>query len=406
MMTPMSPQRMTAVALAAALAACAGGGQAPAPAAPRTKALATLAGAFSQGGAARVWRQMAPGMRLLVGRLQAGPGADFAGRMQGWAVLDVTTAPSLGFAALSPDEAERLNALLPQEGEPPAPAEPFVLEASAAERERAILCLTEAIYYEAALQPTVGQEAVAQAVINRMRHPAFPKSICGVVYQGAQAPGCQFSFACDGSRDRAPAALFWARARAVAVQALDGFVMRAVGLATHYHADYVFPRWGPTLVKIRQIGAHIFYRFPGPAGAPGAFQDRYGGGELRVSMAGPSPEAILAAKAAGAPSEGTAGPIESFTMVDPTSPTGLRQRVAGQVIFGRRVPTPEEIAKINASLAGLDATPAKPASPAPAAAKPAPPVIKVPSPAAKAAATKAPTTSVAPAPAAPVPPKL
>jgi spore germination cell wall hydrolase CwlJ-like protein len=401
MMTPMSPQRMTAVALAAALAACAGGGQAPAPAAPRTKALATLAGAFSQGGAARVWRQMAPGMRLLVGRLQAGPGADFAGRMQGWAVLDVTTAPSLGFAALSPDEAERLNALLPQEGEPPAPAEPFVLKASAAERERAILCLTQAIYYEAALQPTVGQEAVAQAVINRMRHPAFPKSICGVVYQGAQAPGCQFSFACDGSRDRAPAALFWARARAVAVQALDGFVMRAVGLATHYHADYVFPRWGPTLVKIRQIGAHIFYRFPGPAGAPGSFQDRYGGGELRVSMAGPSPEAILAAKAAGAPSEGTAGPIESFTMVDPTSPTGLRQRVAGQVIFGRRVPTPEEIAKINASLPPLDAAPAKAAV--------VPPAIKVPPPAAKVPVAKAPSAPAATAASPPTPaiqPKL
>jgi len=391
----MTVQRMTAVLLAAALAACASSGQAPAPAAPRAGALASLAGSFSRGGSTGIWRQMSPGMRLLVGRLEAGPRADFAERTQGWAVLDVTTLPSLGFAALSPDEAERLNALLPQEGEPPAPAEPFVLKASAGERERAILCLTQAIYYEAALQPTVGQEAVAQAVINRMRHPAFPKTICGVVYQGAQAPGCQFSFACDGSRDRAPAAVFWARARAVAVQALDGFVMRAVGLATHYHADYVFPRWGPTLVKIRQIGAHIFYRFPGPAGAPGAFQSRYAGGELRVSMAGPSPEAILAAKAAGAPSEGTAGPVESFTMVDPTSPTGLRERVAGQVIFGRRVPTPEEIAKINASLAGLDAAPAKSAAAPSAAVKAAPPVIKVPAPAAKASP---PAVKVPPAP--------
>jgi hypothetical protein len=171
--------------------------------------------------------------------------------------------------------------------------------------------------------------------------------------------------------------LFWDRARAVAVQALDGFVMSAVGLATHYHADYVFPRWGPTMVKIRQIGAHIFYRYPGPAGAPESSQQRYGGDELRVSMAGPSPEAIAAAKAAG--EQAQAAEPETFAMIDPSAPNGLRQRVAGEVVFGRRVPTKEEIARINASLASLEVPAPKSAASTPSKA-PAPAVLRVPAP--------------------------
>jgi len=150
--------------------------------------------------------------------------------------------------------------------------------------------------------------------------------------------------------------------------------MREVGLATHYHADYVFPRWGPTMVKIRQIGAHIFYRFPGPAGASDSFQQRYNGGELRVSMEGPSPEAILAARAAGTPSDDGQGPDETFTMIDPSAPGGLRQRVAGEVIFGRRVPTKDEIARINAALesvAGPLVKPGQAVQPLPAPSPPA-----------------------------------
>ncbi len=228
----------------------------------------------------------------------------------------------------------------------------FYLTATGPERDRALLCLTQAIYYEAALEPVEGQEAVAQTVLNRVRNPAFPKTICGVVYQGsAQVTGCQFSFTCDGSRDRPPIAPFWQRSQAVAQQAVSGFVQKQVGSATHYHADYVFPRWGPTLVKIGQIGAQIFYRFPGPAGAWPSFTQRYGGSELKVSMIGPSRAAILAAKAAG---ELPPSPMETYTAIDPTAPGGIRTRVAGEVIFGRRVPTHDEIARINQSLAAMD----------------------------------------------------
>src|SRR5690606_34324250 len=68
----------------------------------------------------------------------------------------------------------------------------------------ALKCLTQAVYYEAANEPTLGKRAVAQVVLNRLRHPAYPNSVCGVVYEGASAPVCQFSFTCDGSLLRAP----------------------------------------------------------------------------------------------------------------------------------------------------------------------------------------------------------
>ena len=99
-------------------------------------------------------------------------------------------------------------------------------------------------------EPLEGRRAVAQVVLNRMRHPAFPKSVCGVVYQGARAPVCQFSFVCDGSLYRRPALGAWKEAERIAAAALDGFVERSVGAATHYHADYVAPYWAPRLAKI------------------------------------------------------------------------------------------------------------------------------------------------------------
>lgn len=340
-----------------------------APTSPRLRALAALTRGFSDAGQARLEGRMDAAALALARRLDRGRRADLAGRTLGWAVLDVETTPTLGLGALSPEEALRINAYLPATGVAPSPVQPFYLKAAGAERERAILCLTQAIYYEAALEPTLGQEAVAQTVLNRVRHPAFPHSICGVVYQGAQqVTGCQFSFACDGSRQRPPMAAFWQRAQAVALQALSGFVTPAIGTATAYHADYVFPRWGPTLVKIGQIGAHIFYRFPGPAGLPAAFGQRYGGEELRVSMAGPSPAALLAAKAQGALAEVGGAPVDTYAYADPTAPGGVRTRVAGQVVFGRRVPTRDEIARINATLLAMEQR-----APAPAPAAPPPP---------------------------------
>ncbi len=353
-----NPKILRTSVLAASVGLLAACGLAPAEnAAPpiRLASLAALTGDFSSDGEARLEATMGPEAVMLAHRLDPGRRADLGERAPGWASLDITTDPSLGFGQLSLDQAQRINAFLPSEGAKGGAA-PFFLAATGPERTRALLCLTQAIYYEAALEPVEGQEAVAQTVLNRVRNPAFPKTICGVVYQGSsQVTGCQFSFTCDGSRDRPPIAPFWQRSQAVAEQAVSGFVQKQVGAATHYHADYVFPRWGPTLVKIGQIGAQIFYRFPGPAGAWGSFTQHYDGSELRVSMVGPSRAAILAAKAAG---ELPPSPMETYTAIDPTAPGGIRTRVAGEVIFGRRVPTHDEIAKINQSLAAMDDPPA------------------------------------------------
>lgn len=173
------------------------------------------------------------------------------------------------------DQAKIINASLPFARDALRSARPFENEGTSLDYRRALLCLTQAVYYEAGMEPAEGRRAVAQVVLNRMRHPAYPKSICGVVYQGAGTRVCQFTFVCDGALYRAPAAAPWREAEAIASQALDGYVEKSVGVSTHYHANYVAPRWAPLLAKIAQIGQHIFYRWPGAWGQPGAFNGHY-----------------------------------------------------------------------------------------------------------------------------------
>lgn len=173
-------------------------------------------------------------------------------------------------------DAQLINAAMPFSSAPVRSAGAFVIPAEGGnDHRRALLCLTQAIYYEAGYEPMSGRRAVAQVVLNRMRHPAFPKSVCGVVYQRNSTPVCQFSFVCDGSLDRRPEPGAWRIAQQIAADALSGYVEPSVGSATHYHADYVAPRWAPLLAKIHKIGAHIFYRWPGAWGMPAAFTGRY-----------------------------------------------------------------------------------------------------------------------------------
>jgi spore germination cell wall hydrolase CwlJ-like protein len=183
---------------------------------------------------------------------------------------------------LSPEAARVWNANNPASTGPNPAAKPFRLSASGVlDEARAVDCMTAAVYYEAATESLDGQRAVAQVVLNRMRHPAFPKTVCGVIFQGSNLKtGCQFSFTCDGSLNRRPSEAGWERARQVAASALNGYVMKKVGNATHYHANYVAPYWSPSLAKIGAIGAHIFYRWTGSWGLPPAFSGRYGGGEM------------------------------------------------------------------------------------------------------------------------------
>jgi Cell Wall Hydrolase len=178
------------------------------------------------------------------------------------------------------EAAEALNEAIPLGRGPIETALPFyITDTSMTNSEKALRCMTQAVYYEAGFEPVAGRYAVAQVILNRMRHPAFPKSVCGVIYQGSHRPGCQFSFACDGSLLRAPSAKAWTEARRVAEDVLTGTVTSTVGMATHYHANYVSPYWAPKLHKITQMGAHIFYRWPGNWGRRMAFNGTYRGGE-------------------------------------------------------------------------------------------------------------------------------
>ena len=150
-------------------------------------------------------------------------------------------------------------------------ARPFRMP-GALDASRDLDCLTQAVYFEARGEGQAGMAAVAQVVLNRVRHPAFPKTVCSVVFQGAAEGGCQFSFACDGSMRKALEPYAWQHAREIAARALSGHVMAEVGNATHFHTVEVSPGWRVNMLRIAQIGSHVFYRFGGSAGAPDAFR--------------------------------------------------------------------------------------------------------------------------------------
>ncbi|MBS0481128.1 MAG: cell wall hydrolase [Proteobacteria bacterium] len=203
--------------------------------------------------------------------------------------------PEQAFKPLSPQEAEKANLAIVTSDLPIEPARPFNILASPAtqiDQHSALDCLTAAVYYEAASETEQGQRGVAQVVLNRLRHPAFPKSVCGVVFQGAErTTGCQFTFTCDGSLRRTPSAPAWARARRIADDALHGRVESSVGMATHYHTVWVLPYWASSLAKITTIGAHIFYRWDGYWGKRQAFVGQYAGREAATQLS--SPDSLL-----------------------------------------------------------------------------------------------------------------
>jgi hypothetical protein len=178
---------------------------------------------------------------------------------------------------IAPATAREINDAVPFASIRIGPARPFAFSGSPLDRERALTCLATAAWYEAGADAE-GQAAVAQVVLNRLRHPAFPKTVCGVVFQGSEREtGCQFTFTCDGAMNRPPTPGGWKLARSVAEKALEGGVDAAVGTATHYHTDWVVPYWSSSLDKIARVHTHLFYRWRGPWGRAGAFVGRYAG---------------------------------------------------------------------------------------------------------------------------------
>lgn len=289
------------------------------------------------------------------------------GLTPGWESLTLAGKPGLELGK-SGLEAQRLNAAMAPASGALRPALPFVFKGSAEDRRRALRCLTQAVYYEAALESDNGQAGVAQVVLNRVRDPNYANTVCGVVFEGAErVTGCQFSFTCDGSLGQAPVGWAWERARKVAERALNGAVAQDVGTATHYHADYVHPWWAPTVAKVTQIGAHIFYRWKGVYGETAAFRKTYNGREPAIDEARFSrPRMTIAAGAATGGADPDA-PLKDAPLK--TVEIDGQQRVVGVVsLGGRRLPTRDEVAAINARLNALErpASSTKTVDPAPA----------------------------------------
>ena len=180
---------------------------------------------------------------------------------------------------LAPDDAQAQNAAVDIVEGGPGTAPPFRFTGSAADRTRARDCLALAAMAEAGYGDA-DQRAVMQVILNRTRHPAFANTVCGVVYQGAERrTGCQFTFTCDGSLARSYPESQWRAARQRAEEALGGRVDKTVGIATHYHANYVYPWWSPKLDKIATVGPHLFFRWRGFWGTGTALNATYRGGE-------------------------------------------------------------------------------------------------------------------------------
>ena len=338
----------------------------------RVEAVRQLTGGdLSDKGLSAIARRMTPSQLALAERFDPSlRRAALYGLTPGWESLTLAGKPTLDFGETGLD-AMRLNAATPTTSGLLRAAQPFVFRpASAEDRRRAQRCLTQAIYYEAALEPTEGQEGVAQVILNRVRDPNYANTICGVVFEGAErTTGCQFSFTCDGALGQAPVAWAWERARKVADRALAGYVSTRVGTATHYHADYVHPWWAPTLNKLTQIGAHIFYRWKGVYGEPAAFRQAYAGREPLIDEARFSkpriqiPDATTVAEADAALTLAAANGQSAMRTVEINGQT----RVVGVTsLGGRRQATAQDIAVINQRLAAFE-------TPAPAAAAPTPP---------------------------------
>ena len=213
--------------------------------------------------------------------------------------LPATGEDTVILSQLAAGDAQARNAAVGFAAAGPGKATPFSFRGSSADRARARDCLALAGMAEAG-GGDGDQRAVMQVILNRVRHPAFAKTVCGVVFEGSQRPtGCQFSFTCDGSLARRYSDAAWRAARARADEMLAGAIDATVGNATHFHANYVYPWWSDKLDKVAQVGPHIFFRWRGFWGTRNALSARYGGGEpdplrlqetaLTVATANPLP---------------------------------------------------------------------------------------------------------------------
>ena len=148
-----------------------------------------------------------------------------------------------------------------------------------------LYCLAQNIYFEAKSEPLAGQYAVADVVLNRVKDTRYPNTICEVVKEGPtkeswktkQFPDLQkvngYTIQFDTSASSVGTATekpdnvvdgdAWRQAQIIAYKMVYADRYRGITEgATHYHADYVSPKWASTIQLVGSISTHIFYRWP------------------------------------------------------------------------------------------------------------------------------------------------
>ena len=132
--------------------------------------------------------------------------------------------------------------------------------ASADARLEDLECLAKNIYFEGRNQPWVGQVAIAQVTLNRVKSLTFPNTICEVVRQKKRQI-CQFSWYCDGKSDQPKNIKDYNKATEVAIQVYSRTIPDVTEGSLWYHATYIRrPFWAYSMKEMVKINEHIFYK--------------------------------------------------------------------------------------------------------------------------------------------------
>lgn len=121
-------------------------------------------------------------------------------------------------------------------------------------RLKDVHCLAKNIYHEARGEPLEGQLAVAQVTMNRLRHPNFAGSVCGVVYEYKQ-----FSWTLEKPKKIADQRA-WDSAIKLSKLVLSNQVENPkLKTALYFHTRQIRPYWSKGKRIVAVIGNHIFY---------------------------------------------------------------------------------------------------------------------------------------------------
>ena len=129
--------------------------------------------------------------------------------------------------------------------------------------DKQMSCLAEALYFEARGEPIEGQLAVGEVILNRVEDTRYPSSICKVVNQGTgRRFACQFTYTCDGKLETLHERKPYEMALKIAKILMTTHDRKLTRGSTHYHSNYVNPKWSKNFERVAKFGRHIFYRQP------------------------------------------------------------------------------------------------------------------------------------------------